>query len=68
MSLPDERVEAEVDSLVEPQRGNEKNKQPLPVPQRSESSLIPPPIATLAKGRRAPASKHTYRHTITDPT
>lgn len=35
-----ERVEAAADSLVEPQRGNEENKQPLPVPQGSE---IPPP-------------------------
>lgn len=35
-----ERVEAAADSLVEPQRGNEENKQPLPVPQGSEPTTI----------------------------
>lgn len=59
----DERVEAAADSPVEPQRGNEKNKQPLPVPQQSEISLIPPTIATLAKQRRAPTFKHTSKQT-----
>lgn len=38
-------MEAAADSLVEPQRGNEENKQPLPVPQGSEIS--PPIITTL---------------------
>lgn len=47
MYLLAERVEAAADSLVEPQRGNEENKQPLPVPQGSE----PPPttITTLVR-------------------
>lgn len=34
----------EAGSLVEPQRGNEKNKQPLPVPLWSEiSNTLPSP-------------------------
>lgn len=32
----------EAGSLVEPQRGNEKNKQPLPVPLRPEISNTDP--------------------------
>lgn len=41
----------EADSLVEPQRGNEKNKQPLPVPLWPEISntLIPPTITTSVR-------------------
>lgn len=51
MSLLAERVEAAADSLVEPQRGNEENKQPLPVPQGSEISPTPPTttITTLVR-------------------
>lgn len=49
MSLLDERVEVAADLLVEPQRGNEKNKQPLPVPQQTEISLIPPTITTSVR-------------------
>lgn len=38
-------------SLAEPQRGNEKNKQPLPVPLWPEISntQIPPPITTSVR-------------------
>lgn len=45
-----ERVE-EAGSLVEPQRGNEKNKQPLPVPLWPETlyTLIPPTITTSVR-------------------
>lgn len=32
---------------MEPQRGNEENKQPLPVPQESE--IPPPTITTLVR-------------------
>lgn len=41
----------EASSLVEPQRGNEKNKQPLPVPLWPEISntLIPPTITTSVR-------------------
>lgn len=41
----------EASSLVEPQRGNEKNKQSLPVPLWPEISntLIPPTITTSAR-------------------
>lgn len=39
-------AERVADSLVEPQRGNEENKQPLPVPQGFE---IPPTITTLVR-------------------
>lgn len=34
----------EAGQLVEPQRGNEKNKQPLPVPLRPETLLHPDPL------------------------
>lgn len=41
----------EAGSLVEPQRGNEKNKQSLPVPLWPEISntLIPPTVTTSAR-------------------
>lgn len=41
----------EAGSLVEPQRGNEKNKQPLPVPLLPEISNtpIPPTITTSVR-------------------
>lgn len=46
----------EADSLVEPQRGNEKNKQPLPVPLWLELSntLIPPNITLAEKSYKHP--------------
>lgn len=53
-------MEVAADSLVEPQKGNEKNKQPLPVPQQSEISLIPPTITTLAKARRSPIPESIF--------
>lgn len=53
----------EASSLVEPQRGNEKNKQPLPVPLWPEISntLIPPTITTSArKEAQYPPSSASY--------